>query len=252
MTARKTVAIALCLLCGLVCAAVADETAELGRAVFEANKDTVVTVRSVVSLSFGGEESERESWANGTIVDGSGLTIVALSLLDPTQVFKAMGRDMGEVGSKVVSLNIVLPDGTEIPAEEAIRDKDLDLALLRPIEKPQQDMPHVDLENTAEPQILDELAILAQLGEVARRAHSVMVERVESIVEKPLKYFVIGEHRMQSVLSSPAFTLDGRFVGVGTMRAIKSKTEGGRGDNILVIVVPAEKIKEAVAQVPEK
>lgn len=252
MTSRKTFTLVACLLVAFAGMAFGDEVAEKGRAVFEANKDAVVTVRSVVSLSFGGEENERESWANGTIVDESGLTVVALSFLDPTQLFKAMGRDMGDMGSKVVSLNIVLPDGTEIPAEEAIRDKDLDLALLRPIEQPGQPMPHVDLENAAEPQMLDQLAILAQLGEVARRAHSVMVERVESIVEKPLKYFVIGEHRMQSVLSSPAFTMDGAFVGIGTMRAIKSKSEGGRGDNILVIIVPAAKLKDAVAQVPEK
>ena len=249
MTLKKTAVIALCAALTFTGAALADETAELGRAVFENNKDAVVTVRSVVSLSLGGEETERESWANGTIVDESGLTLVALSLLDPTQLAKVMGREMS---SKVVSLNIVLPDGAEIEAEEAIRDNDLDLALLRPVEQPEQPMPHVDLDNIAEPKILDELAILAQLGEVARRAHSVMIERVESIVEKPLKYFVIGEHRMQSVLSSPAFTLDGQFVGVGTMRAIKSSSDGGRGDNILVIVVPAEKIKEAVAQVPER
>ena len=141
MTSRKTFTLVACLLVAFAGMAFGDEVAEKGRAVFEANKDAVVTVRSVVSLSFGGEENERESWANGTIVDESGLTVVALSFLDPTQLFKAMGRDMGDMGSKVVSLNIVLPDGTEIPAEEAIRDKDLDLALLRPIEQPGQPMP---------------------------------------------------------------------------------------------------------------
>jgi hypothetical protein len=108
-------------------------------------------------------------------------------------------------------------------------------------------MAHIDISNAGSPEILDQIIVLAQLGEVARRAHTVVVDRVETIVERPRKYYVLGEHRASTVMSAPVFTLDGAFVGMGGMRAIRSRGGGGMGDNYLVIVVAANDI-QAMAQ----
>lgn len=227
-----------------------DETSEKGRAVFEANKDAVVTVRTAMSLSFGGNENERLNEGNGTVIDPSGLTVLSLTSVDPSSFYESMRDSGAELTTKVTSIKILLADGTELESEVVLRDKDLDLAFVRPKEKPEKPMAHVDLDNAAEPRLLDEVVVLAQLGKVARRAHSVSLARVEAIMEKPRTFYLLGEHLARLIVCSPAFTLDGKFVGIGVLRAIKGEGGGGMSDNVLAVIVPAEDIKEGAAQAP--
>lgn len=227
----------------------ADEAGDKGRAVFEKYKAAVITVSVVVSVSAGGDSRDNQGWANAAIVDPSGLAVVALSFIDPSDIYSKMG-DSGSTSVKVSSLDMILSEGVELPAEVVLRDKDLDLAYIRPIKAPDSPLPSLDLQSTAEPQVLDDVVIISQLGKVARRAHSVGIERIETVVEKPRQYFMLGEHRANSVLSAPVFTLDGQFVGVGAMRAINSDGDGGYGENVLVVIVPAKDVKDGIAQVP--
>lgn len=227
----------------------ADEAAKKGRAVFEANKNAVVTVQLVLSISFGGQDRENASQANATVVDPSGLAVLSLMAVDPTALYENTRNQSEEVTSKIVSMKMVFADGAEIPCEVILRDKDLDLAFVRPTTPPAAPMPAVNLEQIGVPELLDEVVIIGQLGEVARRAHTVTVERIETIVEKPRTFYAVGEHRSQTVLCSPVFTLGGKFVGIGAMRAIKQTSER-RSDNFLVVIVPAADIKEAAAQAP--
>lgn len=252
----RSVSVVLILAAALLLTAVlpvsADELAEKGRAVFDKNKAAVVTVQAVVSISFGQEEQEQEIWANGTVVDPTGVAVLSLMLVDPLAALADYEELPGEATSKIVSLKMVLADGSEVASEVVLRDKDLDLAFVRPVQKPEKPMACADLANAGKPQLLDNVAIITQLGEVARRAHSVLLERIETIVEKPRTYYVIGQHRANDVLSSPVFTLDGKFIGMGAVRSVK----GGQGhrqqsrNDRLVTVVAAEDIKEAVTHVP--
>lgn len=228
----------------------ADETAEKGRTVLAAHKDAVVTVRTVLSLSFGNTPEERTNEANGTVISPDGLTVLSLTSVDPSNLMSKMGSGRQEVVSKVTSMKMILADGSELDAEVVLRDVDLDLAFVRPLAKPAAPMPYVDLAAAGNPDVLDELVILAQLGQVARRAHSVLVERVETVIDKPRKFYVLGEHRARAIVCSPAFTLDGAFVGIGVFRSISSDASGGTGDNVLVVIVCANDIQEAAQQVP--
>lgn len=227
-----------------------DETAEKGRAVLAAHKDAVVTVRTVLSLSFGNSPEERTNEANGTVISADGLTVLSLTSVDPSNLMSKMGSGRKEVVSKVTGMKMILADGSELDAEVVLRDVDLDLAFVRPLVKPAAPMPYVDLAAAGNPDVLDELVILAQLGQVARRAHSVLVERVETVIDKPRKFYVLGEHRARAIVCSPAFTLDGAFVGIGVFRSITSDASGGMGDNVLVVIVCASDIQEAAQQVP--
>ena len=86
------------------------------------------------------------------MVDPSGLTVLALSACDPTEMYQRM---MSEEASKfkldieVTDLKILLDDGTEIPSEIVLRDKDMDLAFIRPKTKPASPMAAVDLAKAA-------------------------------------------------------------------------------------------------------
>ncbi|NIA14687.1 MAG: hypothetical protein GWP08_11455 [Nitrospiraceae bacterium] len=152
--------------------------------------------------------------------------------------------------SKIVSLKILLEDEEEIPAEVVLRDDDLDLAFIRPVKKPDKPFPYVDLDDSDKPELLDEIVILARLGQVTRRAPSVMIERVETVMRKPRDFFLVGLHLSHAVLCSPAFTLDGKFIGIGVYRAIKGASSGGMGQSVVVGFVCAEDIRESVDQIP--
>jgi len=227
----------------------ADETAEKGRAVFEQYKDTVVTIRTVLSMSMGGNPQERESEANGTVIDAMGLAVLSLSSVDPSGLMARLDRGRDEMVTKITSMKMILADGTELDAEIVLRDADLDLAFVRPLTKPDSAMPFVDLTQPGKPEILDEVVAIAQLGQVARRTHSALVERVEAVVDRPRTFYVLGEHRSRAVVCSPAFTLDGAFVGIGVFRSIQG-SDRRTGDNVLIVIVSGDDIREASAQVP--
>ena len=248
---KNVVSLMLCCALGVpAVSAMADETAEKGRAVLASYKDTVITVRTVLSLSLGGTPEERTNEANGTIIGEDGLTVLSLTSVDPSGLMTKMGDGSREVVSKISSMKMILADGAELDAEIVLRDVDLDLAFVRPLTKSGAPMAHVDLTNSGKAQVLDELVILAQLGQVARRAHSVLVERVETVVDKPRTFYILGEHRARAIVCSPAFTLDGAFVGIGVFRSISTEASGGMGDNVLVVLVSADDIREAAGQVP--
>ncbi len=229
----------------------ADEIAEKGRALLEENRGAVITVRSVLNISYGGGEDERENEANGTLITPDGLTVLSLAALDPTIMMQRMRGDQDNIVSKITNLTLLFADDTELDGEVVLRDQDLDLAFVRPVTKPEEPLPYVDLENRAQPQMLDQLILLGQLGKVARREHMAFVERVEAIVARPITFYVLGEDRGRAVACSPAFTTDGVFVGIGVMRAIRTSASAGMGDNVLVVVIDAEEIERTAEQVPD-
>ncbi len=228
----------------------ADDLSERGRAVFSATKDSVITVKAVISMSFGGEEQENEQEATATVINGDGLAVLSLSAVDLTSLFAAMDNLPEGVSSKLVSLKMVYQDGSEHDAEVVLRDKDLDLAFIRPAAKPDAPLPSVNLENLAAPGVMDPVVVVGQMGAVAQRAHIAFIERIEGVVEKPRRFYILGEHRAEQVMCSPVFTMDGGFAGIGAMRV----TRGGKSmqENVMVIVVPAAQITELIEQVPAR
>ena len=73
-----------------------------------------------MSYSGAGRSSENRQDLTGTVVDPSGLTVLALSACDPSEMYQRM---MSEEASKykleieVTDMKILLDDGTEMPAE---------------------------------------------------------------------------------------------------------------------------------------
>ncbi len=229
----------------------ADDTAVRARIVFEQYRDMVVTVRAVVGISYGGSEHESEQEANATLLDADGLAVLALSAIDPMQLMQTYRSEMDDVTSRIVSLRVILSDGTEKPAEVVLRDRHLDLAFIRITETPETPLPHVTFDAIGRPDMFDEVVCIMQYGRVARRAHAGFVERIEMIVERPRLFYAIGDHRSRDMVCSPAFTLDGAFVGVGVMRLTGGGDDMGR-DDMIVIIVPAEQIGDLIEQVPPR
>ena len=247
-------------------AARADELAERGRAIFTKNKLAVVTVELVIKNKMSGaglgasQASEAKTDASGTVIDPSGLTVVSLSATDPSQLLQNMMSAMSEgdsrfkMESELSDLKILLEDGTEVPAEVVLRDKDLDLAFLRPKAKPAAPMAAVDLATGAKAETLEQLVALNRLGNAAGRAYAASEERVCAVVQKPRLFYIPQTSATPTSLGCPAFTLDGKPLGVFLMRSLKGKGSMSvlsmQPENVTGIILPAAEILKAAKQVP--
>lgn len=259
---RKACVVLLLLSC-FPLSALADDVALRGRKILQDHKEAVVTVLLVLRqhMSFPGmpsRSSESKSEATGTVIDATGLTIVSLSQTDPSSLVEAIMGRQGTTGLKmeteVTDVKILLGDDTEIPAEVILRDKDLDMAFIRPLKKPDTDFVFIDLHAAVEPQILDQVISLNRLGKVAGRVHSVAVERVEAVVRRPRTFYIPGNDPTNTGLGSPAFDLDGNVIGVFLMRTIRteggSSIFGGSGNSMSTVILPALEILDAAEQAP--
>ena len=233
-----------------------DELAEKGREVLAKNQSSVVTVLLVIrqQLAMPGRASrdiEIKSEVTGTVLDETGLTLISLSESDPSSLMDTMRSNPGgmRMETEIRDVKILLADNTEVPAEIILRDKDLDMAFIRPIERLERPFAHVNLSDSGQVEVLDVVVALNRLGKVVRRAYTASLERIEAVVHKPRTFYVPGNDPTYTDLGSPAFTIEGKFVGVFLMRAIKSGT-GRLRDNVATVLVPAADILEAVKQVP--
>lgn len=204
----------------------------------------------------GSRQSELKTEATGTVIDPSGLTVLSLSATDPTRVYKRMmgGTDMGfTMESELADVKILLDDGSEVSSKVVLRDDDLDLAFIQPEEIPAEPMAAVDLTQSAEPRLLDEVIFLNRLGRVAGRAYAVSIESIEAVVNKPRTFYIPGRKESSASLGSPVFALDGKIIGVTLLRTITSVGGGGslfgdRMENVTPIILPAGDVLEAAEQ----
>ena len=252
------IAAALCLLPALFTHG--DEAAVAGREILKNNQAAVVTVQMVVKMSSsvgGGNTQERESKeeATGTIIRPDGLTVLSLSSTDPSSIFKTMsggGNADFKMDTQLSDVKLLLHDNTEIPAEVVIRDVELDLAFLRPLTKPAAPLAFVDMQaNQGTVQLLDRVVTLNRLGRVANRVFSASFEYIDAVVEKPRTYYIPGNDPTSTSQGSPVFSLDGKVVGIFVLRAISADAgAGGRGNNVIPIILPAADIAEGLSQIP--
>ena len=249
----KAKLLAVALLTQLALTVGADEVSEKGRAVFKKNQRAVVTVQLVQKFtSRSGEPQESRSDVTGTVVDPSGLTVLALSMTDPTEMMRRMYGDRYKAEIEVSDVKILLDDGAELAAEIVLRDKDLDLAFIRPKTKVATPMAAVDLAKSSPAQTLDTVVTLNRLGRAAGRAYSASVERISAVVQRPRTFYIPDSTMTGTALGSPAFALDGNVVGILVMRTISSGgVAASRADNATSIILPAEDVLKAAKQAPE-
>ena len=247
-------------------AARADELSDKGRAVFSKNKQAVVTVMLAMKNKFSGmgatQATEAKTDATGTVIDPSGLTVLSLSATDPSQLVQNMVSAMSSEGdsrfkmeSELSDVKILLADGTtEVPAEVVLRDKDLDLAFIRPKVAPAAPMAAINLADAGKAEVLDQIVSLNRLGNAGGRAYAANEERISAVVQKPRLFYVPMTSATTTALGCPAFTLDGKPLGIFLMRALKGKGSMSmvnmQPENVTAIILPAAEILKAAAQVP--
>jgi S1-C subfamily serine protease len=242
-----------------------DELQSQGKAVMEKCQQAVVTLQIVVSqkTSMSGmdsEENEMKLEATGFFINPEGLCVVALSGTDPQSVLASMMPEDYDIKieSQVRDLKILIQDGTELPGSVVLRDKDLDLAFVRPNAKPAAPVPFIDLAQAVKAEVLEPVIALNRLGKVAGRVSSASVERIEAVIQKPRVWYVPGSSPSLTGTGSPVFSLGGQIIGMVTLRQIKAEQTdalhglfgGGQMPNMIGVIVPAADILEGSKQVP--
>ena len=241
-------------------AAWAGEDEDKARALYEQHQKAVVTVQLVIKqkMSFAGmgdNDNESKAEITGTVISPEGLTVVALSETDPTAMFSNFMPDEMEgdfkMESSISDVKILLEDGKEIASGVVLRDKDLDLAFVRPKQKPEAPMPYIDFSQGGTAALLDRVVTINRLGKVANRTASLSLESIEAIVSKPRTFYFPGNSATLTGTGSPAFTLDGKPLGIFVTRTIGK----GGGDfdpsrSHAGVILPVADIVEGASQVP--
>jgi hypothetical protein len=241
----------------------ADELAGKGREIVKNYKDAILIVRMVIKggMSFRGSSHQEESKAEatGVVIDPNGLMVVPLSETDPYgeigSLLSSMGSSRGvdiNIKSELTDVKIVLGDGSEIAGKVVLRDRDLDLAFVRPLEKPAQPMTSIDLTKDVQLDLLDVTICLDRMTSAYDRVPHIAVGRVKSIVEKPRKYYLVEG----TTTGAPVFDVEGRILGINLSTPNSSSDDS---DSVMEylrtaageMVLPAADIHEAALQAPE-
>jgi hypothetical protein len=244
----------------------ADDLAVTARKLVGEHAASVLTIRLVIKEQYDGggmdsAEYEQVSEITGTVIQPDGLMVTALSATDPAHLYEGIMDAMPEEAafkfetslSKVV---IVASDGKEIPAKVVLRDKDLDLAFLRPVAKPSEPWAHVPLTGDASVEPFDELVLAYRLGIAAARGCTASFPRVANILQKPRKLYFLGSWD-GTELGGPAFTTSGQCLGIAVMRFVKSGSPSvmsmlGGDPTMAPVIVPGAAVLESAAQATEE
>ena len=254
------------LLAGLVCLGVwggtawGDEKGALMREIVAKHGEAVVSVRMAIKetmsmAEYGSEVSEYTQEIPATVILPGGLMVTSLMQLDPSAMMDSFyfdDEDGFDAKTEVTALH-VLRGSAEVAAEIVLRDADLDLAFLRPVEKPEAPWAHVDLAADGDVEAFDPIYLLARMGKVVKRLPTVQDTRIAGIIEKPRKLYVIGNYMGSG---TPAFSAPGACLGINVTRSLKIQANTGMGftsgfeSNMASIVVPGPDILELLEQVP--
>ncbi len=238
--------------------ACADEAADRGRAVMDKWEQAVVSIRLTVKMRMSSEgrqlnEEESTQEIRATVIDPSGLAVCSLAEADPSHIFAAFMQEEGyQWEVDITGVKMRLPDGKEIPAKVVLRDRDLDLAFVRPEEKLAQPLAAVDLKEAADAQVLDEIVLVGRLSEAANRIAYVALDRISAIMQKPRKLYVPGISGHNFEKGSPVFTPNGKIVGILLNRLVASPGGGmANGPQWVAVVLPAADVAEVAQQAIE-
>jgi S1-C subfamily serine protease len=224
----------------------------VAREIVRRKGDAVVMVLATLKIraNVGGTEQtvDQQAQANGTILDSTGLTVLSLSTLQPDDV---MARSLSarvrpdtrvDVSSEPSDIRMHLADGREIPARLVLRDQDLDLAFVKPIERPSPPLNWIDAPATRA-SLLDLLFVIQRTSESNGWSTAAAFGSVQLVVDKPRVYYQVALPTVGgNALGSPVFDATGKFVGVIVLR-----NAGSRGPS-LTAVLPADDIRDVAKQ----
>jgi S1-C subfamily serine protease len=230
-------------------------TREAARAALVRSGPALVTVRLTVKsrITYEGRQQEgpeSTQEVQGTLVSPDGLTVLSDFTTNPAALFEREGGPRVETETSEVKL--VLQDGRELPARFVLRDADLDLAFVAPVDAVAA-LPAVRFEQGAALAPLDDLIVLAQLGKTLNREVGVTVGKVRAVVKRPRTFVVPSPMEGLLGLGCPVFDDRGRAIGLVLLRrtpGVGLEVHGFRDvfEGIAAVVLTAADLQDAIGQ----
>ena len=197
-----------------------------------------------IDVSAGGRSlppQEQKLEALGTIIAPDGLTVMSLTTIDPkSKILARLRTNSASVQVNYTDVFILKPDGTEIPAKVLLKDADLDLAFLLPLESNGSSFPVFCKPSGKAKQVkvLDDVVSMGKLGKNLYRQSILRKGCVNATITKPRKYFVIEN----STPGIPVFDRTGSWLGVSVYKM-------ERGQPSSLVTLPTSDILEIAEQV---
>lgn len=222
--------------------------------IVEAHQDAVVSVQLVVKIPSMGN-FERKLEIPGTVVNEQGLVIVSNSQADPMVAMRRRFQQGGPQNAKTefTDIKIICNDNTEVPAQIAMQDEDLDIIFIKPKENKRK-FAYISLDKTAKPQLLDDVVVIAKLDASTGRTPLIFHTRVMAIISKPSTYYVI----FGISAGVPAFDENGKCFGLllsrigGGSAAMNNTNNIASAMAMLPMILPAEDILDVMADLEEE
>jgi hypothetical protein len=232
---------------------IADEIASAGRSIFIKHQEAVVRVSLIINfrLFMNGNEkkkSESKTETTGTILTPAGLIMISLNTTEPDKmaeedIKRKTGSQM-RLESELGEIRIILSDGKEIPGTIVLRDRDLDLAFIRPAKNHEIAFHSLGTVKKAAPEIMDLVFSLGRLPKLGSRAATISMDRIHAIVNKPRTVYIPFFTRE---LGSPIFAENGDWIG---NMLIRYNPSGNTSPPAMFVILPADDIMEIAAQAP--
>ena len=208
---------------------------------------SIVTIRAVLKLEFGGNAEEMRREIQGVVVDESGLIMTVNGALSPpgNERFKITPSDL-----QVVIGN----EEKEYSARFVAKDTKLDLAFLQMKDLGDRKLTAIDFGASKKPVIGQRIVTVSRLAKGFDYAPVYLSTRVNGRVKKPRKCWtteLVGDAGL------PVFALDGTLVGVNTtLDSGMAESAGnpfmrmlsGGGNTSISVVLPAKIVKGLIDQ----
>jgi len=221
--------------------------AESAKEISEKLQDALVSVRIVLEV----RKSEMTVERLATVIDPTGLMVMSLASIDPS----LLGLFPSSVDFQVKDITVILPDKKEIPTKIILRDTDLDLALLRPIENLEKPLAYIPMKGGTAPGMLDQMVLLSKLGSSANYTPLAVPAWVVGIITKPRIWYVLNISPDMNDLGAPVFDLGGMLVGfvllkvdVAAQAAPFEMMMRSGGFDILPVVLPVNEVADVISR----
>lgn len=248
---RVTIAalLALCL------TARADQQGETARALAARYRSSAVKLALVLKMSGGfmgiGGDQQTELEVDGVALDASGLIATTNMSIDPMALYSGITSDSSGTASQIVSVKIVTANDDEIPAKVVLRDKDRNLAFVRPLRPLAKPLAAVDFHGAGKAQMGDAVFVLGRLGKAGSRSPEIVPRRIVAVVERP-RLFYVTESSMFANVGDVVFNEKGEPLGLSSIRVSTGRRSSmSLNDNFLPIVIPAEDVLDAAQHAPQ-
>ena len=238
---------------------------DAARAMLTKVDPAVVSVKITAQMSYAmegrqGEKEEQEQETTGIVVAPSGRAAGCVAARDPTAAFQTLMSAMGDAdGGKfnmqtdITDLKLHFSDGREVPGEIAIRDKDLDLAFIKPKTPLTAPAAAVDFSAAAEAKVLDPVLLVFRLGKSANWTIMGRLEGINGILAKPRTMFLLNSYTGNTMGDSEAGALalgvDGKVLGMCVMRTVAGT--GKASGDMYQVVMPAKDVLSVAKQAPQ-